>query len=325
MSGQDDILVSVALCTYNGAWYLQEQLDSMASQTRLPDELVVCDDRSTDNTLKIIETFAAEARFPVRLYVNEKNLGSTKNFERVIGLCAGDVIVLSDQDDVWRPEKLTRIEEAFSASPTVEMVFSDAEVVDEHLRPLGYSLWQSVGFSRDEQERVARGRAFEVLLKRAVATGATMAFRARLKNMVLPIPDGWIHDGWIALLAAALSDVASIRDPLIQYRQHPNNQIGGVKRNLGEQLDRARRGDPGVHARADRFAEAYDRISKSIDAPYKREVLTELEAKIGHLRTRESLTEPSPLRLPKVLRELAGLRYHRYSNGLSSAAKDLFF
>ena len=85
--------------TYNGGPYLREQLDSIAAQTHLPDELVVCDDDSTDRTVAILEDFAATAPFPVRVYVNPKNLGTAKNFERAIGLATGEVIALADQDD----------------------------------------------------------------------------------------------------------------------------------------------------------------------------------------------------------------------------------
>src|ERR687894_3003245 len=99
---------SVAMCTYNGARFVAEQLASVAAQTRPPDELVVCDDGSTDETCRLVEEFAARAPFPVRLFVNERNLGSTRNFGRAVALCEGDLVALSDQDDVWHPEKLER-------------------------------------------------------------------------------------------------------------------------------------------------------------------------------------------------------------------------
>src|SRR5882724_11959920 len=94
--------ISVAMCTYNGAGFLSEQLESIAAQTRLPDELVICDDRSTDESVEIVRNFARHTPFSVRLEMNEENLGSTKNFEKSIGLCQGEIIALADQDDVWR-------------------------------------------------------------------------------------------------------------------------------------------------------------------------------------------------------------------------------
>src|SRR5215470_8302349 len=110
--------ISVAMCTYNGARFLAEQLGSLAAQSRLPDELVVCDDGSTDESAEIVKDFARHAPFPVRLEVNEENLGATKNFEKAIGLCRGEVIALSDQDDVWYPKKLELHESVFVADPS---------------------------------------------------------------------------------------------------------------------------------------------------------------------------------------------------------------
>src|SRR6266704_3029265 len=101
--------ISIALCTYNGARFLPEQLESIAAQTRLPDEMVVCDDRSADETTDIIRTFAKNALFPVRLEINEQKLGSTKNFEKAIRLCHGEIIAPADQDDVWNPQKLSKL------------------------------------------------------------------------------------------------------------------------------------------------------------------------------------------------------------------------
>src|SRR5207253_4621935 len=124
--------LSVAMCTYNGASYLQEQFDSIAMQTRLPDELVICDDVSVDTTKEITDKFAAVAPFAVKRHFNENNLGSTKNFEKAIGLCQGDIIALADQDDEWSPIKLEQLEAALASSAKTGLVFSDAEVVDQN-------------------------------------------------------------------------------------------------------------------------------------------------------------------------------------------------
>ncbi len=104
--------ISVALCTYNGERFLPQQLASMAKQTRLPDELVVCDDRSTDRTMALVREFAASSPYPVRIFENEHNLGFAANFERAIRLCEGDLIALSDQDDIWYPIRLERSEQS---------------------------------------------------------------------------------------------------------------------------------------------------------------------------------------------------------------------
>lgn len=223
--------LSIAMCTYNGEKYLQEQLESIAWQTRLPDELVVCDDGSIDNTVEILNAFATIAPFPVHIFVNDINLGSTKNFEKAISLCKGDIIALSDQDDVWYADKLMCIERVFLDSAEVGLVFTDADVVDDKLNAIGYSLWQAINFNKRKQKKVLDGKALELLIKGNFVTGATMAFRSKYKDIILPIPDDlllrvWVHDGWISFLIAAVGSITLIPKSLIKYRQHSNNQVG---------------------------------------------------------------------------------------------------
>ncbi len=239
--------ISVAMCTYDGERFLREQLASIAAQERAPDELVVCDDRSSDSTCDIVKEFAASSPFAVRLHVNEQNLGSTKNFERAISLCEGDIIALSDQDDVWLPSKLRRIEERFLKEPGAGLVFTDAEVVDENLRPLGYRLWESVGFDQAHQRLVREGRALDVLLPGWTVTGATLAFRAGFKGLVLEIPGdlALIHDGWIALMIASVAEVSFIEEPLVKYRQHSRQQIGARERKADDGRGPSCRGQGG--------------------------------------------------------------------------------
>jgi glycosyltransferase involved in cell wall biosynthesis len=105
--------ISVALAAYNGARYLQEQLDSLAAQRRLPDELVVVDDASSDGTVGILERFRATAPFEVKVHRNTANLGYSANFEVAISRCTGDIIFMSDQDDVWFPEKIEAVAGCF--------------------------------------------------------------------------------------------------------------------------------------------------------------------------------------------------------------------
>jgi hypothetical protein len=324
--------ISVAMCTYDGARYLREQLDSIATQTRRPDELVVCDDASADTTREILTAFAATAPFPVRLHVNEQNLGSTRNFERAIRLCEGDLIALADQDDVWLPEKLHRIEDRLLRNPKVGLVFTDAEVVNEDLQPLGYGLWESVGFDKTHRQRVCSGRVLDVLLPGWTVTGATMAFRAGFKSLVLEIPTdlALIHDGWIALMIALVADVSFIEEPLIKYRQHARQQIGAKERR-GHQDDTAGLG--GVKNAMQRTnsyqqmieigTKAQQRLSERRDVYNSEEALAKLAARLTHLRTRAKLPGPPLQRFTCVIRELLTGRYHRYSRGFFSAAKDL--
>jgi glycosyltransferase involved in cell wall biosynthesis len=312
------------MCTFNGAQYIREQLDSIALQTRPPDELIVCDDCSTDSTMEIVKNFAAGAGFSVRFSRNEKKLGSTKNFEKAIGLCTGATIALSDQDDVWQPEKLRLIEAVLVNSPTTGAVFTDAEVVDACLGPLGYRLWEAKNFSSSAQKKVTQGKAVEVLLRRNVVTGATMAFREKFRRLILPIPEGWVHDAWIALLVAAQADLAFIGQALIKYRQHDRQQLGARKNSFMEQLSVSRRTDANnyVH-QLNNFTAAHERLLSGSTGHYNRDAIALLEAKIGHLKVRGNMTGSKLRRLPTVIKELCTLRYHRFSYGWKSAIKDL--
>src|SRR5574344_1867255 len=125
-------MISVALCTYNGEKYIEEQLLSIIHQTEKVDEIVVCDDCSVDNTIKKVEHIAVEhPEITFNIKVNEQNLGVTKNFEKAIFLCKGDIVFLSDQDDVWNPNKVASIVQWFEKHPDKSTVFTNAILIDE--------------------------------------------------------------------------------------------------------------------------------------------------------------------------------------------------
>ncbi len=315
---------SVAMCTYAGARFVGAQLESIAAQTRMPDELVVCDDRSPDETAHVVERFAARAPFPVRLSVNERNLGSTKNFERAISLCEGDLIALCDQDDVWLPGKLARLEEEFRRRPRAALVFSDAEVADESGRPTGRRLWESVGVGREELERLRAGKGLGELLSGATVTGATAALRASLRRLVLPIPGELplIHDAWIALLAACVGEVSAVEEPLVLYRRHAGQQVGPLERRTaaGGALVRANPYEEALAVARAARERLLERRGEGFEAA---PALAELGARIAHLEARRGLPRARIRRAWPVLRELLTLRYRHYSRGVASAAKDL--
>src|SRR5580698_8381863 len=127
--------ISVVMCTYRGMAHLKEQLDSILRQTRQPAELIVCDDNSGDGTVAILEQFRETAGFPVRIFVNAENLGSTRNFDQAIQRVTGDLIAFCDQDDLWFPEKLSRMGAILERDPTLGAVFSDATLIDDRRGP----------------------------------------------------------------------------------------------------------------------------------------------------------------------------------------------
>ena len=321
--------ISVAMCTYNGAEFLPQQLQSIVEQFRPPDEIVICDDGSTDKTQALLKQFAAESPIPVSLRFNDQNLGSSRNFEQAIRLCAGDVIALSDQDDVWRSDKLQYVEESFNGTPRAGLFFSDAEIVDVDLNPLGKTMWEVIDFNAQKRKLVAISRGHEVLITGWTVTGATMAFRSGFVNLALPIPDGiaMIHDGWIALTIASVADVVMIDEPLIKYRQHGRQQIGapdGTKSqpSLTETWGAALRRHSSS-ADLYKILSALDRRLREQSAAFDvREALLFVGDYSFHLNVRANLPPNRLSRLPSILRELVTLRYHEYANGFKSAAKD---
>lgn len=315
--------LSIALCTYNGAVYLKEQLESIAAQTRTPDELIISDDQSTDDTLRLIEEFAATAGFPVRLSVNESNLGTAKNFEKAISLCRGDAIVLSDQDDVWHRDKLESIERIFEAKPELSLVFSNAELVDETLRLYEETLFDRLHFNGRKQRLVKSGRALDVQLRENLVLGATVAFRANLKELVLPISgDGpLIHDGWIVLLIAAAGEIDFINRPLMKYRQHSAQQCGVGKTSTWHEIMTSSKIDRACYARqANQINKAFERLA-AYGLSQDRERL--LREKIVFLHKRARLPVPKFQRWRSVGKEVVNRRYQRFSKGWVSVAKDL--
>jgi glycosyltransferase involved in cell wall biosynthesis len=316
-------MISVALCTYNGERFLAQQLASIAAQTRPPDELVVRDDGSADGTAELVRRFADAAPFPVHLAVHPTTVGSTANFATAIAACRGEVICLADQDDVWVPHKLEIIEKLFQENPAAGLVFSDADMVDADLRPLGHRLFDSIRFGRTERERFRAGGAFPLLLRRDRVCGATMGFRSNWRELILPIPGEWVHDAWIALLIAAAAPCLVSDEPLIRYRQHGGQQIGAAKRGLyaryllGRQMSRA-----AFEATARRFTQARDRLGRfpGVSA----DDLRRLGAKVAHCERRATMRAADRSRVRGVLGEAVNGRYFRYSSGWKSIAQDLF-
>ena len=319
--------ISIALCTFNGSKYLEEQLDSFVSQVRQPDELIVCDDGSSDRTLEIIDVFSRKAPFSVKLIVNSKKLGTVKNFENAIQLCSGDLIALSDQDDVWHPNKVERCEHIFSADSNVGAVFSNADVTDEALCPLKYDMWEKTAFTSREKKKVLNGRALKVLLKHYIVTGATLIFRADFKQIILPIPRLWFHDAWIVLLIASISGLSFVDEPLMKYRQHSANQLGGVDKKILKQVYEAFQVDRTEYydLEVSRYRLAIDRLFTVPKKSSLTDSIVLIQEKIKHLEYRASMHQNRFLRIPAILKELTQLRYYKYARNWGSIAMDLLF
>ncbi len=309
--------ISVAMATCNGEKHLPDQLRSIAEQTHPPDELVVSDDASNDQTLKVVREFADSTPFPVVVMENANRLGVIGNFSNAIRRCTSDWIALSDQDDLWLPNKLATLL-AVCDKPAVGLVFSDAALCDQSGAQTGATQWGRLGFGRAARNQFRRD-PFDALLKFNVVTGMSMMMRASLRELVLPIPDGWIHDEWIALLASAMGDVRLIDRPLVHYRQHTGQQIGGAVNGILGQLRYARLNMNAAYmnSMARRSRQAADRLSADGLKLRRPDAAHLLQMKAEHFTRR---VDP---RLGMVWRDWRSGAYHRFGYGLKGVLQDL--
>lgn len=315
--------LSVALCTLDGERYLPELLRSIAAQQRLPDEMVVGDDGSTDATIAVLEKFAVSAPFPVRIHRSPVRRGVTGNFSDAMSRCGGDILVLGDQDDVWAPNKLAELESAFTPSG-VAAAFSDAVLVGADGEPLGRTLWAELHLDEQAQAQIRAGRGLPVLLRRNVITGATLAVSADIASVALPFPPDGLHDVWLGWVAACLGPVVPVPLPLISYRQHDANVVGAPRRRLHERLShRLALGDVSA-GEAAHLGMLVERLRNSAP-PVDESSLALIEDKIAHLRVRSALSGGRVSRLRPAVREIRRGRYASYGRRWESVAFDLLF
>ncbi|MCC6422989.1 MAG: glycosyltransferase family 2 protein [Phycisphaerales bacterium] len=315
--------LSIAMCTFNGAAHLPLQLQSFLDQERLPDELVVNDDGSTDQTIALLNDFAQKAPFPVHIQSNTQRLGVVRNFENAILRCGGDVIFLSDQDDVWEPQKLRTIAAVFEQSPQVGFVCANAHVVDQEMNPLGYLHWQGLGFDGAWVAAVNQGRAFETFLKLCPLSGHMMAFSSRLRQTLIPIPRGWLHDPWIARVSSAISRVVLLDEPLSRYRQHLKQAVGGRKTTL---LQFALRGKPDagrLATDADQYQQMLNRLGAHQGGFTQPDVIQLLEEKVDFMQARARMRQSPSSRYRLIWRQWRMGRYHRIARGWVTILRDL--
>jgi glycosyltransferase involved in cell wall biosynthesis len=298
--------ISVAMCTYNGEKFLGEQLKSIRRQTKLPLEVVVCDDGSTDATPRLVREFAASAPFPVVFVANRVTLKSTRNFDQAIGLCRGQAIALCDQDDLWAPEKLQRVEQVLENQPGLGGVFSNAFLVNEKSQLLPVSLWEQRKYTpRLQAEFCENGSA--QLLQFNPATGATFVFRSEFVEQFAPIPEEWVHDAWIALIIATQSRIQLLPEKLISYRIHPSQQIG------------VKRATPSDDLLIKRWALMEARLSTLTVDP---RIMRVVHKKLQFFKTRRALRQRHLAgRVLAASRTLPG--YFRFARGLYSYVRDV--
>ena len=312
--------VDVVLCTFNGERFLAAQLESIERQSRRPDRVLVFDDGSSDGTLHVLEAFAA--RLPLTVSVNPVRLGPSGNFSQALSHADGDIVFLCDQDDVWRPRKVQLMLDALASQPGAMLVCGDAGLIDAEGRRLSGSLLMRLG--AQAAWSLPAAQLLELLLRRNVVTGATSAVRRRLLDAALPVPAGYWHDEWLALVAAACEGIAWADGILTDYRLHGGNAAGvddvgalALARSLGVDARSFQRGKALKLARL-------AGVVRTLDGLALRSHVATIEAAAAHWRARAERPAWGQGRLAAIRSASSRGEYRRFAAGWRSALRDLF-
>ena len=323
--------ISIAMATYNGARFIHEQLESFAAQTLLPDELVITDDGSTDSTLEIAESFARSAPFAVRIHRNPARLGFSRNFETAIARCEGDLIFLSDQDDVWLADKLAAVREVFDADPGIMAVLNGQIIADSALSHRGVTMLENA-------------RAFGMGPDRLVS-GCATALRRSWARVLLPMPaeaddffeGGFLaYDRWINELSVLLGVRAFVERPLQYFRRYGDNTSQSVQHDpdgVGLRVlvsTRERRAPADAWLKRASLLDLYEHwladhryALEGLGIASTPEAIQRVDRERRSLRARADLARQSfPARLRSVAALWLGGGY-RYFHGWKSALRDV--
>jgi hypothetical protein len=323
-----DARISVALCTRNGSEYVAQQVRSILNQSPAPSELIVGDDDSSDDTLAVIERVYAEAlvgephlQTVLTIIRRQPALGVTANFAATLAACTGDLIALSDQDDHWMPGKLAALTAAFAADAKLLLAHTDARLVDGDGASMGLTLLDALEVTAGERAKLVAGEALPVLLRRNLVTGATVMLRRSLLESASPIPHQWVHDEWLAAIAASVGRVRLLPAALIDYRQHGANQIGARRPSLVDKLARLREPQAARAARLGERTALLANRARALGVPVI--VQHQLDAKAVHESRRARLPRIRIARVPMVLLGALTGQYARYSRGAMDVLRDL--
>ena len=316
--------VSVVLATFQGGRFLADQLASILAQTVLPDQIVVSDDGSTDDTLAIVERYRRQSPPEVAWTVVSRNGsdGPAGNFAHGVALATSDFVALCDQDDRWRVNKIEVLRGILADNPRLLMVHSDADLIDEDGLPLRMTVLRSLRMTRGERRNLTSGRGLLALVRRNLVTGQTVMMRKTLAEVAGPIPPGWLHDEWWALVAASHGGITLVPDSLQDYRQHAHNQVGATRSGFARLLERF--SEPQEAFRA-RHRVRHEGLAAYLDA-HRGEIPTQnialLEGRLAHYRWQATLRRSRTARLLPILGRLVAGSYHRYRRGVFDALRD---
>ncbi|MDP9994296.1 glycosyltransferase involved in cell wall biosynthesis [Variovorax boronicumulans] len=323
--------VSVALCTYNGARFLREQVRSICLQTRPPVEIVLSDDASRDGSVEVVRAAVAECAaerpgppIALRVFENPVALRVVKNFEQAISACTSELIALSDQDDVWMPDRLALMVAHFEQDANLMLLHTDARLVDSERRDLNQTLFHALEVTPLELTQVHSGKAFDALLRRNLVTGATTVFRRALLADALPLPVEWVHDEWLAIVASTTARVDLLEQPLIEYRQHESNQIGARRDTFKEKVRKALASRGNTHVERAIKAELLLERLLQLGDRVPPEIIAKVRSKIVHQRFRAALPPSRLARIVPIAREAMTGRYDKFGRGVRGVVRDLF-
>lgn len=320
--------ISIAMATYNGEKYLPEQLQSFIDQTRQPDELIITDDCSTDKTIEILKNFSLSAPFDVILSHNTKNIGYAGNFNAALMQTTGEIVFLSDQDDVWFPRKIAYIENLAKTNPQKLIIMNDAALTDGQLNEVGLT---------------KMGQLYSCGLNdRDFVMGCCCAIRRELLDLCLPIPAGYkAHDNWIVSFADHLSEKLVCKEVLQYYRRHESNESKFIANRTTKItrfdlfLNQIRTIKTSGNIYDDEISiKQMELFKKGVESAVKRKsnyrlylqnLLVDLQLKIDNKRRRvEIRSKPIAQRFIAVAQLLISGNYRNW-HGKKSAIRDIFW
>lgn len=310
---------------FNGAEHLAEQLDSLAAQTRPPDELVISDDASSDATLDVVRAFAPNAPFEVRIFRNTERVGCNRNFEAAIRKSQGEVVALSDQDDVWLPQHLDQITAPFIRNDEVGLVISDSTYVDQALNAIGTTLWRAERFGPADVRRITRGNQFAEWTKHHVVAGHALAFRRDLADSFLPFHPTMMYDHWLSLICAAISMVVLVPQQLTLHRHHQKQLVGHRAVSLAERgTAQPKIAAAHFHGLIDQWESLRSRLAGNEHLLMTGEEIAVCDERLVLLRKRLSMRESGLCsRVAASIRLLATGHYHRSGRGFLTFMRDV--
>lgn len=220
--------IDILLATYNGEKFVKEQIESILNQTYENFNLIISDDASTDNTLNILEEYEKKDT-RIKVFKKEKNKGLIDNFEFLLKNVTSDYFMFSDQDDIWKKDKIEKSINKLKEE-SLGLVYTDLEIVDEKLNVIYPSYWKY----KQIYKKIIKYNNFEALYLNNFVTGCTILAKSKYIKDILPLPRNSkfvLHDYWTALIISAKDKISYVEEPTIQYRQHKNNRVGSSRKS----------------------------------------------------------------------------------------------